>query len=125
MQPRHHQSKHNPNQRSVDFACVYEDYTYINKNFSGIDGQGGLYSVVFQYCLNGDGDYDVYYAMTGLVVPSWDHLDRDPPDDVSFDINIDNELSHLGTVKTVPEPATMSLLGLGALAMVLRRKLRK
>lgn len=27
--------------------------------------------------------------------------------------------------KTIPEPATMSLLGLGALAMVLRRKLRK
>jgi len=28
-------------------------------------------------------------------------------------------------VTTIPEPATMSLLGLGALAMVLRRKLRK
>ena len=27
--------------------------------------------------------------------------------------------------RTIPEPATMSLLGLGALAMVLRRKLRK
>jgi hypothetical protein len=25
----------------------------------------------------------------------------------------------------IPEPATMSLLGLGALAMVLRRKIRK
>ena len=30
-----------------------------------------------------------------------------------------------GGEPTVPEPATMSLLGLGALAMVLRRKLRK
>ena len=29
------------------------------------------------------------------------------------------------TYQAVPEPATMSLLGLGALAMVLRRKLRK
>ena len=31
----------------------------------------------------------------------------------------------VGTAPAVPEPATMSLLGLGALAMVLRRKLRK
>lgn len=30
-----------------------------------------------------------------------------------------------GTVNPIPEPATMSLLGLGALAMVLRRKIRK
>ena len=30
-----------------------------------------------------------------------------------------------GTTAAVPEPTTMSLLGLGALAMVLRRKLRK
>jgi hypothetical protein len=30
-----------------------------------------------------------------------------------------------GTVTAIPEPATMSLLGLGALAMVLRRKLSK
>jgi len=29
------------------------------------------------------------------------------------------------TDKVIPEPATMGLLGLGALAMVLRRKLRK
>lgn len=30
-----------------------------------------------------------------------------------------------GTVQAIPEPATMSLLGLGALAMILRRKIRK
>ena len=30
-----------------------------------------------------------------------------------------------GTTQAIPEPATMSLLGLGALAMVLRRKMKK
>ena len=34
-------------------------------------------------------------------------------------------MSLSGTVSAVPEPATMSLLGLGALAMVIRRKLSK
>jgi hypothetical protein len=33
-------------------------------------------------------------------------------------------LKHPGAAP-IPEPATMSLLGLGALAMVLRRKIRK
>lgn len=41
---------------------------------------------------------------------------------------IGGDLQFKGTIQeasAVPEPATMSLLGLGALAMVLRRKLRK
>ena len=36
-----------------------------------------------------------------------------------------NDLTMNGEVTSIPEPATMSLLGLGALAMVLRRKIRK
>ena len=36
-----------------------------------------------------------------------------------------NDLSFNGDIQAVPEPATMSLLGLGALAMVLRRKMSK
>ena len=37
----------------------------------------------------------------------------------------DNFNATFSTAAAVPEPATMSLLGLGALAMVLRRKIRK
>jgi hypothetical protein len=39
--------------------------------------------------------------------------------------DIKSGLEVYGTVTQVPEPATMSLLGLGALAMVIRRKLSK
>ena len=40
-------------------------------------------------------------------------------------INGGNSIVINGTTQAIPEPATMSLLGLGALAMVLRRKIRK
>lgn len=44
------------------------------------------------------------------------------------DVNVwdsNNSKNYNATFSSIPEPATMSLLGLGALAMVLRRKLRK
>ena len=40
-------------------------------------------------------------------------------------INGGNSIVINGTTQAIPEPATMSLLGLGALAMVLRRKMKK
>ena len=43
----------------------------------------------------------------------------------SFGFSGANSLVVNGTTHAVPEPATMGLLGLGALAMVLRRKIRK
>ena len=43
----------------------------------------------------------------------------------SFGFSGANSLVVNGATQAVPEPATMGLLGLGALAMVLRRKIRK
>ena len=89
---------------------------------------GSVYAAVFQYLSNGD----VYWASTSLVTPeSWDGSKVEP-----FPTNVDDDWSEngvsgwakLGSITPpteVPEPATMSLLGLGALAMVIRRKLRK
>ena len=68
----------------------------------------------------------VYYALTELNTGiNWAN-EMGAADTVNFDMSSDTKIAnYLGTVTQVPEPATMSLLGLGALAMVLRRKLRK
>ncbi len=92
----------------------YEDLTTTTKS-------GNLYSAIFQYCGN-----DVYYALSPIQTDvNWANDGSLPGTDVNFSLSGDTALTKLGTVTTVPEPATMSLLGLGALAMVLRRKLRK
>ena len=46
-------------------------------------------------------------------------------DDKYCDGKFHTQFTYSASTPAVPEPATMSLLGLGALAMVLRRKLRK
>lgn len=68
-------------------------------------------------------------SLTGLsiadqssVVLSWVY-DRGDGGGSSQGVAFDNV--SLGVTTAIPEPATMSLLGLGALAMVLRRKIRK
>jgi len=98
------------------------DFTYLNADYTK-DG-GSIYSAIFRTALDGT----VYYAETELV--SGIDFGDDPkktPMGVHFDLNesttIETVLYKPTTV--VPEPATMSLLGLGALAMVIRRKLRK
>jgi hypothetical protein len=92
------------------------------KNLDYTQSSGGIYSAVFQFCSNGD----VYYALTDLNTGiNWAN-EMSAADQVCFNMEEDIKIAtKLGTVTTVPEPATMSLLGLGALAMVLRRKLRK
>lgn len=91
-----------------------------------------FYSVVFQTLDSGD----VWYAMSDLVtIEEWNGSGMTPtPKDVNFGVDYEDDASEIygkkiGTQlyknEVVPEPATMSLLGLGALAMVIRRKLRK
>ena len=62
-----------------------------------------------------------------------DYTEKDyadfPPDDtyiLSETIVTEYEVTFFKrAIKIIPEPATLSLLGLGALAMVIRRKIRK
>ena len=59
------------------------------------------------------------YGGSGSANNNWVRLDSRPTATSQVALSID------GTMTAVPEPATMSLLGLGALAMVLRRKMSK
>ena len=59
------------------------------------------------------------YGGTGSAATDWFRLDSRPSATPQVALSLN------GTMTSIPEPATMSLLGLGALAMVLRRKIRK
>lgn len=70
-----------------------------------------------------------YYWDSGVenVTPQFDGLVNNAKVFVEYDgqTTWETPIKPNQIVQGVPEPATMSLLGLGALAMVLRRKLRK
>lgn len=103
----------------LDYACLDGGSpSYVNPDY--VKSSGGIYAAVFQYCSNGD----VYYAVTDLNTGiNWAN-EMAAADEVHFNMQDDTKIAnYLGTI--IPEPATMGLLGLGSLAMVLRRKLRK
>ena len=97
-------------------TVVYEDLSFSGKGsyvyqriFQGTPAEGSYYYQTDLFAFNsgyaggGQAVDEFYFAADGVAV------DQQIP----------------GDTPQVPEPATMSLLGLGALAMVLRRKLRK
>ena len=61
------------------------------------------------------------YGGTGTANNNWLRIDCRPSGTPQVGLSISGTMNPVA----VPEPATMSLLGLGALAMVLRRKIRK
>ncbi len=69
----------------------------------------------------------MYYFESDLFEFSTSYAEGSAPDDFGFDVEGNGVAfdKQIPETPEIPEPATMSLLGLGALAMVIRRKLRK
>ncbi len=81
--------------------------TPITTTFTGVTGlESGQLGVAF-------------YGGTGTSATDWVRLDSRPSATPMAALSIE------GTMTPIPEPATMGLLGLGALALALRRKLSK
>ena len=82
-------------------------YTGITTTFSSVSGlKSGQLGVAF-------------FSGSGSAATDWVRLDSRPSATPQVALSID------GTMTPIPEPATMGLLGLGALALALRRKLSK
>ena len=82
---------------------------------------------VYQYIFLDNGNDTYYWLSDGTDVRPTDNLSN-PVADLGANAKIGPEAvtsANTHWTKTIPEPATLSLLGLGSLAMILRRKLRK
>jgi hypothetical protein len=91
-------------------ATPTTSYTGITTSFTGVTGlESGQLGVAF-------------YGGSGSTATDWVRFDSRPSATPQVALSINGTMESAGPI---PEPATMSLLGLGALAMVLRRKMSK
>ncbi len=104
-----------------DYVWAVNGEMLAYKNADPGYSSGNIYAAIFQYTESGD----VYASFTELVTPNWAADGTGAMDAANFSMDGDTSMEYFGHVSQIPEPATMSLLGLGALAMMIRRKLRK
>ena len=103
---------------SLDGGTTFDSMALSWLDNNGDNGNSRWENIVGEDVLAGaaPGDYtvDVWFSASqdqGATV--WD---SDPDDGLNYDASV---------TKPIPEPATMGLLGLGALALALRRKMSK
>ena len=104
-----------------DYVWAVNGELMAYKNADPGYSSGNIYAAIFQYTESGD----VYASFSELITPNWANDGRGAFDKANFSMDSDTSMEYFGHVSQIPEPATMSLLGLGALAMMIRRKLRK
>jgi hypothetical protein len=109
------------------------------KNAAGAALNPGRSQIIWQYTVTTDyyATWRVYNAAAKtdasmyLVVPTWKSITLDPNIPTATQIiswsstNDRAQIKYDNPLYAVPEPTTMALFGLGGLALVLRRKMRK
>ena len=130
---------------SVAGSLIFDDtdngggYGSYNKFLFPIDGEftylgkpqgSGEQSLAMRIDLSGDGgDYWWQSDPTSVKIQTSSETPPDAPWEtvvIGTEASTDTRVNAIWTkVTTIPEPATMSLLGLGALAMILRRRIRR
>ena len=92
---------------SIMTATPTTSMTPVTTTFTGVSGlTSGQLALAF-------------YGGTSSGNAAWVRLDSRPSTTAQVALSID------GTMTSIPEPATMGLMGLGALVMALRRKMSK